>query len=223
MPNILLIHGFGTRVTGHASQPKNDIDAGFGSYIRAHWIESNQAAVFRWGIPITINEINLLATKQKMEQLYHDEKALTTDPAFVSTLWDTVMKHKPHIIIAHSMGCHLTLQLLRMHGIPPTLRRIILTQADIPHTTNLSNWKNLDWINIHMPFDAPLNYSRLMNNYTPAGIYPITSPHTTNIAFSYTPTEIINHIRKQQWNTHDKIFENKEYFELLEEIVAQKI
>jgi len=178
MSEIALIHGYAVRLTSPVVRRGLGETAGFQAF--APDVSSGAAAVFRWGL---VKEVPWPALLDPVAQrrFYRDELAAALSPATQARLREFLEREKPSIIVVHSMGATLLHAYARAHGLPPSVRSVVMVQADLPWNADLKSFPGVR--NLYCPWDPTLIVSSLLSWRRRAGLGPVPGDSVTNHLF----------------------------------------
>lgn len=193
MANTVLIHGYGAglEVLPFIKPPKTH-SYEFKAFTPQ--IEAKNTEIFTWEISKSVGILKSLEPLTYLD-LYRKEQALAGNLEILQKLAHFLFKHSPEIIIAHSMGAQLILNLLKTSNLPKSLKALIFVQADVASFATLQNKdarqrikeKNLVWLNYYCPRDTILPLSWVINRRIPAGLKGIKNSFVKNIHFHLDP------------------------------------
>jgi hypothetical protein len=112
-----------------------------------------------------------LNPKADLDSYYNEQKLILT-PNLQKRLLDELTEQKPTVIVSHSMGCELLINMINIYGLPESVKSIITINSDSPEDKAISNLhvtyrltsKELEFINLHSITDITLAASVLLNN-----------------------------------------------------------
>ncbi len=129
MPDLLLIPGFATDLRIPFLRRTRPVDGGFSAFRRE--VGQGRADVFRWGIAESVPLSRAFSLRPYL-QLYQRERARADMPDVAERLWQKMEQMKPATVFCHSMGARVLLNAARRYGLPPSVKRIVFVQADMP-------------------------------------------------------------------------------------------
>ncbi|MFA6604315.1 MAG: hypothetical protein WCT10_05820 [Patescibacteria group bacterium] len=175
MSAIALIHGYAVRLTSPVVRRGFGETTGFKAFSKD--VGSGTAAVFRWGI---IKEVSWLALLDPVAQyrFYRDELATALSPATQVLLQEFLERENPSVIVVHSMGATLLHAYARTHSLPPSVRYVVMVQADLPWGADLEVFPGV--YNLYCPWDPTLMASSLFSRRRRAGLGPVSGSNVTN-------------------------------------------
>jgi hypothetical protein len=184
---FLLIHGYGVGAQYLSFHQAEGVNAGFGAFDKL--IAEGRVGVFRWDIPRYFGYKTVFNPLSHLE-LYNKERAKAQSIEIHAKLTKTLQETSPENIVCHSMGCHLLMSYLKLNTLPPSVKNIILIQADIPNNTPLSETveslikaKKLKIINLYCPWDQALLTTLPLHFKLKAGLTGYKNPQVQNIFF----------------------------------------
>ena len=172
---IALIHGYAVRLTSPIVRRGFGATAGFRAFSEA--LRTGKATVFRWGLS---KEVPFLALLNPVVQwrFYRDELASALSADTQERLRDFLERENPSVIVVHSMGATLLHAYARRHGLPSSVRHVVMVQADLPRGTDLSAFP--DAHNLYCPWDPTLLVSSLLSWRRRTGLGPVSGSNVTN-------------------------------------------
>jgi hypothetical protein len=110
-------------------------------------------------------------------QTYLEEAQLIKGIDLQNRLYSELGLYQPNVIIAHSMGCQLLLNVINNNGLPDEVRYIVTINSDAPSSATINNPRvvnrisngSLKWINLYA-LDPTLASSTLINKEPRAGL-----------------------------------------------------
>lgn len=184
MKKVVLIHGFASSVNIPALKRKRTA----GSEFSVATTLPIEAKIFPWAIPKEYHITHLLDPRT-FHRLYQEEQRKTETPETLATLSSFLTKEEPEIVLCHSMGCALLLQLLNStHPLPRSIKRIIFFQADIPTTLTQKHVHALKEAGIQIenyfcPWDQALLTSMVLHKKLRAGLTGLRGKEVHNTFF----------------------------------------
>jgi pimeloyl-ACP methyl ester carboxylesterase len=175
MSAIALIHGYAVRLTSPVVRRGFGDTAGLRAF--AEDLRSGSAAVFRWGLA---REVPWWALLDPIAQyrFYRAELATALSVATQARLQEFLERERPTVIVAHSMGATLLHAYARAHSLPPSVRAVVMVQADLPWHADLSVFPAV--FNLYCPWDPTLLASSLLSWRRRAGTGPLPGRNVTN-------------------------------------------
>jgi hypothetical protein len=109
--------------------------------------------------------------KADLESYYNEQKLILTD-TLQKRLFKELTEQKPAVVVSHSMGCELLINMINNFELPDSIKCIITINSDSPEDKAISNKhvihrltsKELEFINLHSITDITLAASVLLNN-----------------------------------------------------------
>lgn len=166
MSRIALIPGYATDLTIKGFRSARATDAGFSAFRTL--ISQAHAVAFRWGIPRTLSFFATL-TLVPILTLYRNEEQHAITKQTMSNLKTFLTAHEPEVIVAHSLGARLVMEYCRHHTLPPSVKRIVLCQADMP-TVTPPHHHQVEILHIYCPWDPSLIISSILHRDIRAGL-----------------------------------------------------
>jgi Alpha/beta hydrolase of unknown function (DUF900) len=111
-----------------------------------------------------------LNPKADLDSYYNEQKLILTQD-LQKRLFDELTEQKPTVIVSHSMGCELLINMINIYGLPESVKSIITINSDSPEDKEiiiqevidkLIN-KKLKFINLHSITDLTLAASVVLN------------------------------------------------------------
>jgi hypothetical protein len=175
MSAIALIHGYAVRLTSPVVRRGFGETAGFQAF--SEDVSSGAAAVFRWGLSKEVPWPALLDPVAQ-RRFYRDELAAALNAATQARLQAFLEREKPVVIVVHSMGATLLHAYARVHGLPPSVRYVVMVQADLPRDADLEVFP--DVYNLYCPWDPTLMTASLLSGRRRAGLGPVPGGNVIN-------------------------------------------
>jgi len=175
MSAIALIHGYAVRLTSPVVRRGFGETAGFQAF--SEDVSSGAAVVFRWGISKEVPWSALLDPVAQ-HRFYRDELAAALSSATQVRLKEFLEREKPAVIVVHSMGATLLHAYARAHGLPPSVRFVVMVQADLPWRAELEVFPEV--YNLYCPWDPTLVASSLLSWRRRAGLGPVSGSNVIN-------------------------------------------
>jgi hypothetical protein len=176
MAKILIIHGYGSGAN-YSIFKKYPKDLEFSGFKKI--IDSHDVTFFRWFKETNFSFLQTLNPFTHLN-LYISEKKDIYKKEVIEKLHTLLQNENPQIIVCHSMGSQLLKNYLDEFELPNSVKKILLVQADIPHTTKFRT--NSEIKNVYCFWDPSLLCSLFINFYIPAGLIGLKSA-TKNIFF----------------------------------------
>jgi len=175
MSEIALIHGYAVRLTSPVVRRGFGETAGFKAF--SNDVSSGAAVVFRWGLSKEVPWSALLDPVAQ-HRFYRDELAAALSSATQGRLREFLEREKPAAIVVHSMGATLLHAYARAHGLPPSVRFVVMAQSDLPWNADLKAFP--DVYNLYCPWDPTLIASSLLSWRRRAGLGPVLGSNVRN-------------------------------------------
>lgn len=110
-------------------------------------------------------------------QTYLEEAQLIKGIEIQNRLYSELSLYQPKVVIAHSMGCQLLLNVINNNGLPDTVKYIVTINSDAPASAQIDNHRvvkrisngSLKWINLYA-LDPTLASSTIINKELRAGL-----------------------------------------------------
>ncbi len=177
MSDIALIHGFATGLNVSVIRTARGREAGFFGF--KGLIEKGVARPFRWDAVENVSIWQALSPLTYLTVYKKEGEMVRSEPTHVAL--DAFLRdERPRVIVCHSMGCALLLAFLAHHALPPSVRHVVLVQADISRDTPLPNLPSVAWHNLHCPWDPTLFASALYHRSIRAGQAGLRDPRARN-------------------------------------------
>jgi Alpha/beta hydrolase of unknown function (DUF900) len=172
MAKVFLIHGSMVGVPSFYKSSKalkQQLEDGMYSIFRQELKDNNpDFYLFKW--MSKHNPKEKLNPKADLDTYYKEQQlVLTTDLQI--RLYEELMLENPTVIVSHSMGCELLINMINNLVLPESVKTIITINSDSPEdkeinsknvTDRLIN-KDLEFINLHSITDLTLAASALLN------------------------------------------------------------
>jgi pimeloyl-ACP methyl ester carboxylesterase len=137
-------------------------------------------ALFSWYQEEKHSLFDFLNTKLHY-QTYKKEKAAASSDKVLHKLKKFLDQEQPTTVVCHSLGALVFLNYLQKYSPVPSIKKVVLVQADIPDTREIpSNPTKITFINAYCPWDPALLYSWFFHRYKPAGLTGWKQPHVHN-------------------------------------------
>jgi pimeloyl-ACP methyl ester carboxylesterase len=176
MGTLILIHGYAVRLTSPVVRRGFGETVGFRAF--SEELSTAAAAVFRWGISKEVPWTALLDPVAQY-RFYRDELAAALSADTQSRLKEFLEREQPTVIVVHSMGATLLHAYAQAHGLPPSVRHVVMVQADLPWDTDLGVFPAV--CNLYCPWDPTLLASSLLSWRRRAGLGPVPGNNVTNL------------------------------------------
>jgi hypothetical protein len=193
MGKVLLIPGYGTETQWTSHRGPGSAHAGFGA-ARALLV-AGRAAAFRWGLPARALRPLARFDPRTHWRLYAVERRQAARPVTLQALHELCQTLEPAVVLCHSLGCQLWLHYTQAYALPPSLRRVVFVQADVPADfvpgpaavqARLAAGE-LAWLNLWCGWDQALLASAALNGRWPAGLLGARHGLVQNRFFSAVP------------------------------------
>lgn len=172
---ILLVPGYGTGVLRSVFKQHVSELRGFEIF------KNTSTQVFCWGRDDNYSFLQAINPKIAID-LYFIEREMVYGDELQKQYLKYLRTHKPQVIVAHSMGTVLTLEILKKHRLP-FVKKIIFVQSDIRFDYENQNAlqkisEQYDLHNVWCFWDQALLTSVVLNRLIPLGLRP--APYFTN-------------------------------------------
>jgi hypothetical protein len=173
MSKVFLIHGSMVGVPSFYKSSKalkQQLEDGMYSIFRDELKKQNpDYYLFKW--MSEHDPKTKLNPKADLESYYNEQKLILTD-TLQKRLFKELTEQKPAVVVSHSMGCELLINMINNFDLPDIIKCIITINSDSPEDKAISNKhvihrltsKELDFINLHSITDITLAASVLLNN-----------------------------------------------------------
>ena len=190
MSKVFLIHGSMVGVPSFYKSPQaitQQLEDGMYSIFREELKNNNpDYHLYKW-MPQHDAKERLNPTAD-LTSYYHEQSMVLTDE-LQKSLSIELNAHLPTVIVAHSMGCELLINMINNYSLPESVKSIITINSDSPEdkrildTTVINRLKSKDlkFINLHSITDITLMTSVVLNKMVPrAGLKGYTSKLVEN-------------------------------------------
>ena len=190
MSKVFLIHGSMVGVPSFYKSPQaitQQLEDGMYSIFREELKSNNpDYHLYKWMPPHEASE--RLNPAADLESYYKEQAMILTDQ-LQKSLSIELNSHMPTVIVAHSMGCELLINMINNYSLPESVQSIITINSDSPEdkrildtdVINRLKSKDLKFINLHSITDITLMTSVVLNKMVPrAGLKGYTSKLVEN-------------------------------------------
>jgi Alpha/beta hydrolase of unknown function (DUF900) len=173
MAKVFLIHGSMVGVPSFYKSSKvlkQQLEDGMYSIFRQELKDNNpDFYLFKW--MSKHNPKEKLNPKADLDSYYKEQQLVLTADLQIR-LYEELMLENPTVIVSHSMGCELLINMINNLVLPESVKTIITINSDSPEdkeinsknvTDRLIN-KDLEFINLHSITDLTLAASAVLNN-----------------------------------------------------------
>jgi hypothetical protein len=172
MAKVFLIHGSMVGVPSFYKSSKalnQQLEDGMYSIFRQELKDNNpDFYLFKW--MSKHNQKEKLNPKADLDSYYKEQKLILTEELQLR-LYAELIKNNPKVIVSHSMGCELLINMINKYGLPASVNSIITINSDSPEDKEITNQEvvdclineNLKFINLHSITDITLAASAVLN------------------------------------------------------------